>query len=333
MKHLKWVLPLILILALWGYHFLAANQAERDIDQAIQEQAGQLEPAPSIKYESIRIQPFAGDITFHEANIMHDQSIYRFTDARFDLTYWDFLNIYFRGAEAGLAQIERANFDITDFSLVQRDTRTEVNTDSLHSRYDGNLLDGLQTLITGQPTQNRHQYAATAYAFRLNLPQAGAGSLRTDSLHWSSTYPDSSQNLFEQGNHSLDLYAIQWNPPESVTDKYGFFIRGFDYEENNLPFDSLKVEYQSEDEIRKEIAIGLFAEPFDIEGDGFIRLNEQVLRESEIEEYEIALTNPSEQVQNMLANAERMFDFELPRKDGNPVLRLQGPLSDIEMKN
>lgn len=334
MKYLKWAIPifLILLLALWGYHFLAAGQAEQDIDEAIQEQAARSEEPVTIEYEAVEVKPFDGDVVFREANLVYRRNILRFHDLKLDLTYRDFLNIYWGGAEYGLEKLTEATIGLTDLSFVNRDSRMEISADSIHMRYSGNLMDGIRTLVTQNPSRFEHNYSIRAYAPRYQHASSPAGSFRTDSLDWASHFPADTRDLLGRGNHNLDIYYIEWAPPATFSERYGFFMRGLGYETDSVPFDSLSANLEAINAGQKQLKLNLYTEPFDTESSGILRWNEQSWQSSEIVEYEIRLTNPTEQVQNLIGNAEQMFDFQLERRDGNPTLQVRGTLSDIELE-
>ena len=78
---------------LFAYHFYAANDAERKLDESIQKITAEAGLGLTVGYSSIEVNPFSGDVVFTDVNIIRNEDIQRAASARFDLAYSDFVNI------------------------------------------------------------------------------------------------------------------------------------------------------------------------------------------------------------------------------------------------
>lgn len=330
--HLKWLAPVLLILGLWGYHYLAANQAERDLGEALQELTKQAEQPANISYESIQVNPFDGDILFGETNIIFEESLYRFSNLKLDLTYWDFLTVYFRGGEYALQHLEGLKSEIEDPSLLIRQSQAEYKSDFMQLNYNGNFYDLLSQHINKVPYEQQHHLELEAQEFRSVQQNASWGSIKTDSLSFFLTISEGSQSLLSSEQMELSTYSVGWNPPAWFQEKYGFFIRGFNYEEDNIPVDSLHVQLEkSAEDTPSSLQADLYNELFQLRATTDLLISDRYPMQSEFDDGKILLADTSEEFRNFLDNAQQLLGINLPEPD-QPLFLFDGPFSNPDFR-
>ncbi|MEL7835190.1 hypothetical protein [Fodinibius sp. Rm-B-1B1-1] len=322
---------LVFIIALIGYHFVAANQAEQQITKALQEYDEQ-EETISINYSDITITPFSADITIEDLAIIFGNHIERGKKLILDLGYWDFLNIYFGGAEYGLKQLEHAVITVATPSYTNRTDRNEIKSDSLTIAYRGNVLDGLRNAINQIPFQSNHSLEINSKNTTISLPNTFLIKATAKQLHYTGTISGSKTNFWTNGTHNIRLNSLVWTPPSSFQDRYSFFIKGFGYNTDAIPFEYAELNSQPattgdtlniSTELKSELAL------FSV--DGSIK-NEQPFTKAQLYNTRLSLSQFSEQFANMLTNIERLLNISLPNKNGTITINLTGTILNPQIE-
>lgn len=315
-----------LIVLIIGYHFIAASQAEDQIDEAIQEQATKSE-AMSVQYSSIDVAPFSGNVSMSDLTFIFGNYIERAQHIELDLGYLDFLKIYLGGTEYGLKNINRMNAIITRPAVVFQESARELKGDILDLNYEGNMYDMLRHSVTGVPMEHAHHLEAVITHFRLTQPGAKWGSFRADSLYFQADVPTSALSLVNAKHLRSKADGIIWNPPKEIQEKYGFFMRGFGYDTGSVPVDSLLLRLNASDENnRKQMNLDLHTELFHARAVAGIRLNSQTYSKSIFEGGTVSLIETSKEFDNFLRNAEKLFGTSLPHQS-EQLLEFSGPLT------
>lgn len=320
----------ILIIALIGYHYYAAGEAGRQIDEALQEQAKKSDGKFSVSYSAIDVFPFSGDIRFQDLNLTQSDYTQRASSVYFDLTYFDFLAIYAGGTEYGLKKINRLNATITNPSVVLRPKMHEFKSDTFTVDYGGNAFDLIRHFVTGQLIENNHQLEATAASFRYMQTNSETGFI-ADSIYIQTGLSPEATSVFADADHFLaKAVDITWMPPPSIKDKYGFFIRGFGYETGNIPVDSLLAMIGGESADSRSLNLDLHSELFHAQAVAEININRQEPDRTTLRNGVVNLLETSPRFDNFLQNAEQLFGLTIPRKaDG--VLKFQGPVTNLRI--
>lgn len=320
-----------LIIGLFAYHFYAAKNAEKKLDKSIKEIVAGEQHGISVSYSSINVSPFSGDILFTDLNIIRNQDIRRAQSVRFDLHYLDFLNFSLFGPEYGLRRIDYGKLELKYLSLTKRESLTEFKTDSLAVIYRGNLWELLTLGITDSPAASAHRIDGSGTSFTLSRPEY-FGVIKADTLYFDLHIEHNSGGRSITGNTSLS--AITWTPTESFQEKYGFFLQGFGYQTQAIPFRRATTEYSykpvsnaltiPEMKLYSELFTGSLAGDIEIERDSFSK--------SGITNLLIQFGDLSPKMQNFLSNAEKLFGVRIPMKDNKLSIGITGTIGDPEIK-
>ncbi|MDR8392189.1 hypothetical protein NC796_13625 [Aliifodinibius sp. S!AR15-10] len=322
---------LLLAIGLFAYHFYAANNAERTLDETIQEITKKSQLNLNIDYSSIEVSPFSGDIHISDINIFHDQAIQRAASARFDLTYSDFLNFMLWGAESGLKQVETAKLDLRSISYTNRETFLEVKLDTMRVNYSGNLWDLVVISMTQRPTQLQHNIKASGTKFRFYQGESAVGAVSADSLTINAYFGHSASNPDSLFN-SLELSSITWTPPKSIQQQYQFFIQGFGYQADSIPLRSASLIYRNtlEDNLLSVKDMSINSELFTVSIDGYVMLDTDQFNQSNMRNVAIRLHEMSPKFQNFMQQLEKLMGLQIPGGDSDLQIRLNGPLAKPE---
>lgn len=315
-------------LAIFGYHFLAASQAERQIDEAIQEQTRKT-AAISVQYSAIDIAPFSADITISDLNIILGDHIERAQMLKLDLSYLDFLNIYVGGAEYGLRHLDEAVITAVSPSYTNKAALQEIKSDSLTIAYKGNALDGIQSAVEGTAFGANQSIKIQGRNVTFSIPHTLLSKIRAQSLNYSGTISKAQSNFWKEGTHNIHLDSLLWTPSESFQNKYSFFIKGFGYPADAIPFQSaeLRTRPVSQADDTLEIESSLKSELALLTGRGKVILK-QPLQNSEFHNMNIALSDFSEQFTNVLNNIEQLLSISLPKSKNGVTIQLQGSIGN-----
>ncbi len=316
-----------LIVLIIGYHFLAASQAEDQIDEAIQEQTSESE-AISVQYSSIDVAPFSGNVSMSDLTFIFGDHIERAGYIELDLGYLDFLNIYFGGIAYGLENLYEAQITFIQPSYVNQSGLEELKSDTLQIKYKGQALDGLRSAINGTNFSTNQTLETQSSSFRIRMPNTPVSQIRSEQFNYTGTISEGETNFWTNGNHQFKLDSLTWTPSESFQNRYSFFIKGFGYPTDAIPFESANLQSNPGSEpntlhieaaIKSELAL--------LSGSGLIRLNDP-LQKSEFQNMHIRLSDFSESFNNVLSNIERLLSISLPRTDEEISLQLEGTLDN-----
>lgn len=317
----------VFIALLIGYHFWAASQAEAQIDKAIQQQSEKSE-ALSVQYSGIEVSPFAATVSIRDLTVMLGHHIERTQHLELDMSYFDFLNIYFGGLRYGLKNLTQANVSLLSPSYVNRSGLQEIKSDSLHITYTGQALDGLLSAVNGTSFTHPHNIEARSSNLTVSLPKTTFTKLTTREFRYSGSIESQQQSFWRNGTHHFGMDSLTWTPSESFQKKYSFFIKGFGYPTDAIPFQSAQLHVNQvpqnnmlriESTLKSELAL--------LSGAGFIAL-EKPLGNSDLVKTKISLTKLSEPLQNVITNIERLFSISLPKSSDGITVQIDGTLSN-----
>lgn len=319
---------LLLIAAVIAFHFFAAEQAEADLDKAIREQAAKIDSTISVQYSSIEVSPFSGDVSVTDLIIIHHNNIERSSKISLDLSYGDFLNIYFWGAEYGLSRITEAYLAIQNASYLDRAEMHELKFREARIRYSGNMLEALRSFMANGRISLDHEIVLSGKDIRYAKPEPSIGVFSADSLYLVNRV-SASEGPAASSYDTLSLHTVVWNPPSSFQDAYGFIIRGFGLQPDSLGAESALFSYRlSVDE--KKITLSEGTVNTDL---GKIKLHGNIIwppsaGEPVLSPLHVSATNLTLEVGRVINNLERLLNRRLPRNEnGDPAVRLQGPVT------
>jgi len=330
----KYLLIAFLIIAgIYSYHFLAAEQAEQQIDEAIREFSGNQKNNLNVQYSDLEISPFSGDIIFGHLIVISDEYINRADRLHFDLTYWEFLNIYISGAKSVLNRKGILKLSADNLSLLQREKLREIKADTLSIQYQGNLWQTLDGLLNRGHSRDSQQ--VKLYASNPVFSHSGSafGIFKFDSL--KSEFQLTPKNNYFQIHSEIDLFSITWTPPETFRQRYEFFIKGFGYRADAIPFEELSMKsiYRSGTNYLSISKMDLRSDLFYSTSDGNIYIDSTSFARSKFSDFSITISDMSTPLRNFISNAEKLlgskismdneeFSFGITGTIGNPQIEL-----------
>lgn len=330
MKNLKYYLigALVVVIAIIGYHFIAASQAEQQIDKALREQTENA-TALSITYSAIDVAPFSADVTIDDLNIILGNHIERARQIKLDLHYLDFLNIYFGGVEYGLRNLDKTIITTVSPSYTNKAERQEIKTDSLLITYQGNALDGIRSAVNGIPYNTDQSIQIKSGSITFSVPNTLLSTLKAQRLNYSGTISKSKTNFWKEGTHNIRLDSLIWTPPESFQNKYSFFIKGFGYSNDAIPFQYAELRsepiFQAKDTLAVESTLKSELALLTSRGNVILK---KPIRNSEFRNMKISLTDFSETFGNVLQNIEKLLSITLPKTKDGITIQLQGAIDE-----
>lgn len=318
---------IIFLIAIFGYHFFAASQAEQQIDNALQEQS-ETNDSLSVQYSSIDVTPFSAKVSIQDLTVIFGDHIERAQYLQLDIRYLDFLNIYIGGLPSGLEQLDQAAITAIQPSYVNRGGLEEIKLDTLHINYTGNALDGLRSAVNQTHFTTPQSIEAQSSGLRILLPQTTLSRIVADEFRYSGSISEGQQNFWKNGSHQFSMDSLTWTPSESFQNTYSFFIKGFGYDIDEIPFQSVRLHFQStsESEILR-IESSIESELALLSSSGTIELKAP-LGNSEFQDMRIRMTDFSDSFTNVLSNIERLLSIELPRNKNGIILQIEGTLSN-----
>ncbi len=321
----------VLLAGLFAYHFIAENRAEQQLQEAIREVNREPDARWTMQFSAIDISAFRGNIQFNDITFIQDQTIYRTKTALFDLSYLDFLRIYLGGIRFGLQYLDKATVSLTAPVYIDRNTLMEFKVDNLDISYTGNALDLLLHLNSGSPLAASHTVEAFGPDLSLTLPGTTFSQLKSAEFAYRAEIDTGNTSIIKSAAHQLELDSLTWTPSEEFQNTYGFFIKGFGYPTEAIPFESARLHTEpapNTDLI--QISATLKSELALLTASGNI-LPEDPAANSEWQQMELRLTEFSESFGNVLTNIERLLSITLPKENGGISLQLQGTLSNTSI--
>lgn len=322
----------ILLAGLFAYHFIAENRAEQQIHEAIQETINKPDARWSVQYSSINITAFTGDIVFSDITLLQDKTIQRSRHILVDLSYWDVLKIYVGGLQFGLKQLDEAKISLSAPVWIDRNSLSEIKFGSLNIFYEGNAWDLLLNLNNGSPFKQAHTITAQSPEFVLALPGTTFSQLEAANFTYTGTVESGKRELLPGASHKVQLDSLTWTPSEEFQKTYSFFIKGFGYATDAIPFDAAHLNAAPNSETGLlQIDARLESELARLSACGYLKLDEP-LGNSQWHETQLTLTEFSEAFSNVLTNIERLLPVNLPKEAGGIKLQLAGTLSNTSIQ-
>ncbi|HKK46454.1 MAG TPA: hypothetical protein VJ964_13100 [Balneolaceae bacterium] len=318
---------IVLVCLILAYHFYAAYQAEQQIDTAIQEQTSKMKNI-SVQYSSINIAPFVGKVSIDDLTFILGNNIERAQKLQFRASYIDFLNIYIGGIKYGLQNLDRAQITLTRPSYVNQSNLEEVKADTLHITYNGNALDGLQSAINGIPFNSPQEIDAHSSGLIFQFPNTTLYKLTAKNFSYSGMIKSGMQNFWTNGTHQFGMDSLTWTPSQSFQDSYSFFIKGFGYDTDAIPFKSAHLNYEPasqprtihvESTIKSDLAL--------VSGSGAIQLKKP-FGQSKLENMGISITEFSQKFSRVIKNMEKLLSVSLNSDNQGITLKLDGTVAN-----
>ncbi|HLR31202.1 MAG TPA: hypothetical protein VK074_01850 [Fodinibius sp.] len=333
MKKLSYYIIGLLVLAvvIIGYHYYAASETEEQIVQLIEEETAK-SSAVSVTYSSVEVTPFDGEVSIRDLTIMRDHHIDRARRFTIDLSYFDVLKFYLGGTEYALKHLYYAEALLVKPSFVIKSNLQQLSSDSLHIYFEGQAFDGIRAAITDTSFSEQQSIRAEGSGLRVQFPQTLIAGLDVEAFQYHGSVDAGNKNFWSQGRHEVTMDSLTWTPVETFQRNYGFFIKGFGYPADAIPFQSAY--YQSSpapqsDMLRVEST--LKSELAQVSIDGFLDL-QQPLGASRLEEATISASEFSNSFRQVLENIEQLLSISLPRNDnGNIFIPLEGTLSEPDI--
>jgi hypothetical protein len=319
---------LILAVLMFAYHFIAAYQAETQIDNLIKEYDARNDSL-SIQYSSLEIAPFAATISIHDLNFILGDHIERAHHLQVDMRYLDFLRIYIGGLPYGLKNLDKAKLTLLSPSYVNRSSLEEIKSDTVVVNYTGNAWDGLQYAVRQKTVAYEHHFIAKCSGMTISLPDNPISKLSAEKFTYSGKIEAGQRSFWLKGTHHFELNSLLWTPTEAFQKKYSFFIKGFGYKPNAIPFKTAQLHVSSTSEQNQlTIKSNLKSDLAMLSASGQINL-ESPIEDSRFINTKISLIEPNETLKNVLGNIERLFSLTLPKThNGNTItLKITGTLA------
>lgn len=334
MKKTNYYLAGLLVVAaiVIGYHFYAAGQAEEQIILLIEEQTTG-DHSISVKHSSVEVTPFTGKIIIRDLTIILGNHIERAGRFTVDLSYLDVLKFYLGGTEYALKHLNRAEALLLNPSYVNKSTLEQVSSDSLHIHFEGEALDGIRAAVTDTVFSRRQTIRAEGSRLRLQFPNTLVSGLQVKEFQYSGTVEAGDRLFWREGRHEVIMDSLSWKPFEAFQNKYGFFIKGFGYATDTIPFQSARFQstpqsqsgmLQVQTQLKSELAL--------ISADGFIDL-QQPLGRSALENATLSITDFSDSFSRVLENVEQLLSISLPRSEDGITIRIEGTISEPVINN
>jgi hypothetical protein len=325
---------LILAVLMFSYHFIAASQAEKQIDKLIKEYDAK-NVSLSVQYSSLKIAPFTATISIRDLTFILGNHVERAQNLQVDMSYLDFLRIYVRGLPYGLKKLDKAKLTLLSPYYVNRSSLEEIKSDTVAVTYTGNAWDGLQYAVRQKTVAYKHHFTVKCSRMTISLPNNPVSTLSAEKFTYSGSIKDGKRSFWLNGTHDVKLDSLLWTPTETFQKKYSFFIKGFGYQPDAIPFKTAQLHVSStseqnqltvESKLESDLAI--------LSASGQIDLKSP-LEDSRFVNTRISLIKPSETLKNVLGNIERLFSLTLPKtQNGNAVtLELTGTLANPRAVN
>lgn len=321
----------VLIIFVVGYHFYAASQAEAQIDEAIQEQVGQsASTTTTVTYSSIDVSPFKGDIQFEDLSVMSPSAIHRSRTISLDLSYMDFLRIYTMDLKYGLEHLAQARVLFEQPMLIDRESFGETRFDVVDLIFEGNAWDALLSLINSTPLQTAQSIRLTGQSLTYSTQDTFPGTIKAERVYSEHLAPTDSRQWWKQSEHRVNIEDIVWAPPLSFQEQYGFFIRGFGYETDSIPADSLKFKLTSSSADSSILSLKLFTDLFDTEITSRLLINQQSFINSRLLNGTVRIGNTSQEFNAFSKNLKQLIGVDISNQESE-ILRFSGTLNNPQI--
>lgn len=317
----------LILVAITGYHFYAAAQAEEQIQFLIEEQASKA-GSISVQYSSLDVTPFTSKVQFRDVTIVFGNHIERAKELTVDLAYLDVLGIYIRGTEYGLEHLHSAYALLVKPSYVNKSNLRQISADSLHLRFNGQALDGIRAAIVDTAFSKNQQLQIDGTGLSLQLPQTSVPRFRAQTFNYTGSISAGKNSFWEEGSHEVTMDSLAITPAESFQNNYGFFLQGFGYATDSVPFRSASFSsapqpqpgvLQITSDLKSELAL--------VSAKGEVTLH-QPLGTSSLDQTTITISEFSPSFKKVLENIEKLLSISLPRQNDGIVIQVGGTLSN-----
>jgi len=316
---------LVLSLLLVTYHYFAASQAEDQITKAIAEQ-NKSNDSLSIQFTGLDIAPFAATVTLDDLTIISGNHIERAANLQLDMGYSDFLNIYFGGSHYGLKHLNEIKVRAIQSSYLDKSGMQEVKADTLHVHFTGSALDALQTLTQNKPLASEQTIRSKGSALTVSLPGTSVNRVVAEKFSYTTSF-DAGQPNIVLAHHQISLDSLMWTPSENFQQQYSFFIKGFGYPTEAIPFHSANLIW-SPQKAGSKIALEstIESELVLAAASGYI-IPQTPFEHSLLEDMDLSLSEFSKSFSVVLQNIERLLDLKLSRQDNGIKVPITGTVS------
>ncbi len=317
----------VLILAIIGYHFYAANQAEQQIEMLIEQQTDTAN-APVVEYSSIKVTPFSGKVIMRDLTIVMNQHIERADKLTIDLSYIDALKFYTGGTEYALENIYSAEAELVNPSYLNQSKQHRVSAEQLQLFFEGQALDAIRTAVVDTVYSVSQHFRAVGSKLQMEFPKTLVTGLKADTFRYQGSIEPNDIDYWKQGVHEVTMDSLTWTPLESFQENYNFVIKGFGYAPNAIPFKSASLTSRPDSTSnRLYIHSELKAELAHLTAKGYLD-SRQPFTQSQLEETDITVDNFSASFERVLQNAEKLFSISLNQKNGSITFDIKGTIDD-----
>ncbi|GAA5523376.1 hypothetical protein LQ318_16380 [Aliifodinibius salicampi] len=317
----------VLILAIIGYHFYAANQAEQQIEMLIEQQTDTAN-APVVEYSSLKVTPFSGKVIMRDLTIVMNQHIERADKLTIDLSYIDALKFYTGGTEYALENIYSGKANLINPSYLNQSKQHRVSAEQLQLFFEGQALDAIRTAVLDTAYSVSQHFRAEGTKLQMEFPNTLVSGLKANTFQYQGSIESNNVDYWRQGVHEVTMDSLTWTPLASFQENYNFFIKGFGYAPDAIPFKSASFTSKPDSASnRLYIHSELKAELAQVTAKGYLD-PQQSLAQSQLEEASITIDNFSDSFERVLQNAQKLFSFSLNQRNGAIVFDIRGTMDD-----
>lgn len=328
-KTIIFAAALLILASLYFFHFEAARQAEIEVDRELRSMVSPSDASAGMQFSGVDIAPFAGTLTLYDVNLFTERHLYRGGTLRFEIGYLNFLRLYFGDPSDLLNNRITAGSRLEEVSWLDRYRLREVSFDTLRLRYSGNPRALLRHTLLDSALAAGQSIDAEGRGFALSDPMLAWGSLRADTLRLRQQLPGGNPGGEAPRMTEVELRSLSWQTPAWFRDKYGFFIRGFEYPAEAIPLKRLRatLEYHRDERLLRFRNTRLETEHFRMGLRGEMRIAEAP-GDSPLDSLSVNLSGYSQRFRNVLTGLNRLFELGLPAEADSLSMPLGGTLDN-----
>lgn len=248
-----------LLIVIVAYHYYLGYDLSQQIGEGLQKLNQQSTFPAQIDYGDIDVSPFNGDVQITDIEIeqRNNGNHLALAAATMDLTYWDFLTLYFKGTRHGLDDLEEINIHLQQLNIADSDNENHATIQETDVQLNGTVLDWIR-IFNGQPLKKKQNNLVisgndiSVSAGALDHPQWNFLKAAIQKLEWYNIEidldPDKRVFLIRNtsvhgpdldftfsGSVPANLYAFQTLPPSQFKADYTLDINSGAM---NIPFSS-----------------------------------------------------------------------------------------------
>lgn len=321
------VLVAVLVL-LAGYHFYAASQAEKQIKALIAEQTAP-PTAPSVQYSSLNVTPFTGKIIIRDLTIVLGDHIERARQVTVDLAYLDVLKFYLGGTAYALRNLHEATAHFIQPSYVNKSSLQQLSAGNLRIYFRGQALDAIRAAVADTAFSHSQSIRMQGDSLQMEFPQTLIAGFRADSFHYNGLVQATATSFWKEGEHTFTMDSLTWTPSQDFQNTYGFFIKGFGYATDAIPFKSASMQSHPRKKMNDlHVKANLRSELMLVSAKGDVLLR-QPFGTSRLRDMKLLASDFSESFSKVLRNIEKLFSIQLPRTSkGGISIPIRGTLAN-----